>query len=94
MRAISEASGRSAESLKNDMKETGDVGLVGELAKGRQKTIWTRAASPLTCGALHKTLLTLTTLKGNEVRDTDPSLYAWVALTQHYRFSRRRGSET
>jgi ATP-dependent DNA ligase len=73
MRAISEASGRSAESLKNDMKETGDVGLVGELAKGRQKTIWTRAASSLTCGALHKTLLTVTTLKGNEVRGTDPS---------------------
>ncbi|ELR20952.1 ATPdependent DNA ligase domain containing protein [Acanthamoeba castellanii str. Neff] len=48
------------------MKETGDVGLVGELAKGRQKTIWTRAASSLTCGALHKTLLTVTTLKGNE----------------------------
>ncbi|KAJ3037303.1 tRNA ligase [Rhizophlyctis rosea] len=62
IKAIAEATARSAANIKADLAETGDLGTIAQSSKGRQKSLF--AAPPLTVPSVFKTLKEIAAITG------------------------------
>ena len=63
MKAIGETTGRSLQVIKQDQKETGDLGLVAVKSRSKQPTMYKPKA--LTVRGVHKGLIDIATTTGN-----------------------------
>jgi DNA ligase-1 len=64
IKAIGEATGRSAKSIKSDMEKQGDLGNVAQASKSNQKTLF--KPKPLTIPAVFKGLKEIAMFTGNQ----------------------------
>jgi DNA ligase-1 len=66
VKAISGSTGRSAATVKAELKKEGDLGLVAQHSKGAQKTLF--KPKPLTVPAVFAQLKEIALTSGNAVR--------------------------
>jgi DNA ligase-1 len=66
MKAIAEATGRTAQSLKAAYDEMGDLGLVAKTSRSNQRTMFAVAA--LTMQGVYKKLKDIALMQGTSVR--------------------------
>lgn len=63
MKAIAQSTGRSPQAIKTDLRKVGDLGLVAQQSRGKQKTLF--AASKLTVPFVFKCLEDIAKSSGN-----------------------------
>lgn len=68
MKVISQSTGRSLQQVKEDAKETGDLGIVAEKSKSNQRMMFTPA--PLTVDGVFVKLREIARMSGHSVNST------------------------